>query len=109
MQQYFFFQRARYQISPKNDLVAKYSTFESYLDAYLDKVNKSLKGDPIEVVKRHMDIYHKDEASTLLTAGLYSLHLPRWTQLFGSKKLLILNGENLLHDPGKEVTSLISS
>ena len=79
------------------------------MDAYLDKVNKSLEGDPIEVVKRLMDIYHKDGASTLLTAGLYSLHLPRWTQLFDSKKLLILNGENLLHDPGKEVSSLISS
>ena len=41
-----------------------------------------------------------------LLAGLYSVHIKRWTKYFSSTHLLILNGEDMMKNPGPEYVKL---
>lgn len=96
-------ERARYKISKENRVVAKYDNFDSYLDDYLDKVNRSTSLNAKATLYNHFSNYYEDHAATLLTTGFYSVYLPRWTKLFNSSNLLILNGDQLLKNPGPQM------
>ncbi|XP_077976289.1 heparan sulfate glucosamine 3-O-sulfotransferase 6-like [Styela clava] len=96
-------ERARYEISSKNRDVAEFETFDSYLDFYLDRVNRSTSLNTSTTLYNHMSNYYKDHAATLLTTGFYSVFLPRWTELFNSSRLMVISGEDILNNPGVQM------
>ena len=96
-------------------LVAKYNTFDDYLDVYLPKVytatnqqerigcaqkmqqtNKSA----LDVQKQLTNIYGDGPAKQILTIGLYYYHIQRWFRVFNNSNLMIINGEDFLQNPG---------
>ena len=86
-------------------LVAKYNTFDDYLDVYLPKVcimiqkmqqtNKSA----LDVQKQLTNIYGDDPAKQILTTGLYYYHIQRWFCVFNNSNLMIINGEDFCKIP----------
>ena len=51
-----------------------------------------------------LKIWHSDQEC--LIAGLYSVHIKRWTTHFSPSQLLILNGEDMTKNPGPEYLKL---
>ncbi|XP_077976109.1 heparan sulfate glucosamine 3-O-sulfotransferase 3B1-like isoform X2 [Styela clava] len=98
------------KIKPPNlSTVTQYNSFDDYLDVYIDRVKTSLDKNNNITLKNVMSSYKNDYATTLLTTGLYSIHLPRWINTFNSSNLLILNGEKMIEDPGHQAECKISS
>ncbi|XP_077976439.1 heparan sulfate glucosamine 3-O-sulfotransferase 6-like [Styela clava] len=92
------------KIKPPNlSTVTQYNSFDDYLDVYIDRVKTSLDKNNNITLKNVMSSNKNDYATTLLTTGLYSIHLPRWINTFNSSNLLILNGEKMIEDPGHQV------
>ena len=87
-------------------MVAKYDTFDDYLDTYLPKVqhmiqklqeaNKNLEN----IQKELTNVYYNDPAKQILTIGLYYYHIQRWLRVFNNSNLMIIDGENFLKNPG---------
>ncbi|XP_076801685.1 heparan sulfate glucosamine 3-O-sulfotransferase 1-like [Clavelina lepadiformis] len=84
--------------------ITKYATLEDYLDAYLPLVS-GLVGDYNEhkssqqmrtVLQLHGNLY----LSTILTTGFYALHLHRWFEYYNNSNLMVIDGEELINNPG---------
>ena len=87
-------------------LVAKYDTFDDYLDVYLPKVYTMIQKmqqtnkSALDVQKQLTNIYSDDPAKQILTIGLYYYHIQRWFRVFNNSNLMIINGEDFLQNPG---------
>ena len=90
----------------KAKLVAKYDTFDDYLDVYLPKVNDMIQKmqqankRASDIQKELSNIYKADPAKQILTTGLYHYHIQRWFRVFNKSNLMIIDGEDFLQNPG---------
>lgn len=84
--------------------ITKFETLDAYLDVYLPIIHESVsewdeKGSE-EKAKEILRLHQKDFLSTILTEGFYALHYLRWKKLFNSSQLMIIDGDEMFHDPG---------
>jgi len=71
----------------------------------LPKLEAALFGkNATEIEEYLLDIWHGKQECLL--AGLHSVHVKRWMAHFNSSQLLILNGEDVMKNPGPEYLKL---
>ena len=87
-------------------MVAKYDTFDDYLNDYLPKVDDMIQKmqqankSALDIQKELSNIYKADPAKQILTIGLYYYHIQRWFRVFNNSNLMIIDGEDFLQNPG---------
>ena len=85
----------------------KYPTVEDFLKPYILKYSKYSAYDGDLQMKSHrsrMFQFHRwDYPSTILTTGFYALHMSRWLESYDRSNMLIVNGGDLMENPGRVV------
>ena len=87
-------------------MVAKFDTFDDYLNTYLPKVQHMIQKlqdankEPVNIQKELTNVYYNDPAKQILTTGLYYYHIQRWFRVFNNSNLMMIDGENFLKNPG---------
>ncbi|CAK8694655.1 unnamed protein product [Clavelina lepadiformis] len=103
----YIHQTIRYQLHNDKSL-AKYETFEEYIDHYLPKMKNLTKSwltsstmdSDQELEKMLSSFMITDRAALLLSTGLYFFHIQRWLRIYNASNLMIIDGEEFLRSPG---------
>ncbi|XP_076823307.1 heparan sulfate glucosamine 3-O-sulfotransferase 1-like isoform X1 [Clavelina lepadiformis] len=84
--------------------LATYKNFTSFLDVYLPKMTQEIgEWDETSTKYQILNVFRqhgRDYLTTILTTGLYALHLKRWFPYYDQSNLMIIDGGKLLSDPG---------
>lgn len=74
-----------------------------YLKLLYGHINETTLNDPALIqekdIKAFQSLLHENEELTLITNGLYYLHLKNWLLHFSLEQMLMVNGEELLIRP----------
>ncbi|XP_076799443.1 heparan sulfate glucosamine 3-O-sulfotransferase 2-like isoform X1 [Clavelina lepadiformis] len=106
----------RVRLDLYNDqLIAKYNTFEDYVNEYLPKVRLLLQKsqnnltsyqDDLKTQNMLIKLRSTDLAATLISTGLYIYHIQRWKKLYNESNLLVIDGENFREDTGAVIENI---
>lgn len=85
----------------------RYPTVEHFLKIYMPRYSKlrtyTSEEDILKLRERIMEYHKWDYPSTILTTGFYALHMSRWLEYYNSSNLFIVNGDDLMSQPGKVI------
>lgn len=95
-------------------MVAKYETFEDYVDKNLPKLEEKIRiwrkqnfsSELGNLRSKFVFLSQNDPAITILSNGIYTAHIKKWQELFDESSLKIVDGGQFLKDPGSIVEEL---